>query len=363
MDRIDFTNGDYYIGPANKNGEPHGLGTMYYHNGGRYEGQWANGKKHGYGTFYCNANSVHTAEGDRFEGEWKDDAKHGRFIVYKSNGATWEGKYSLDVPKAGAMCSPANVTLAFSVKRLCRMCGTAFTSEKCDSDWRFVHSFYCQNCAKGKANWREKNCKEVKWATGDYRKCEVAKDGTATGCGFCSWASGDYYEGDFKNGVLHGRGAYYSANGNFYEGDYKDGKRHGFGTWYGKEGKIIASGEWREGVHIPVDEEKIRAAQRTAEEQKITDKRLAEEEKKAYKEAAKKAKAQECTNCGEKLGGSDWDYALKMGHPHCPACKTVCVKKGGRWHIAACGECGTPIRHSYGTDRGMCPVCRRVNKW
>lgn len=36
-----------------------------------------------------------------------------------------------------------------------------------------------------------------------------------------------FYEGEFKNGVMEGKGKFHYASGGVYTGDIKDGKRHG----------------------------------------------------------------------------------------------------------------------------------------
>ena len=48
--------------------------------------------------------------------------------------------------------------------------------------------------------------------------------------GTTTFASGDKYVGEFKDGKKHGQGAYTFANGNKYVGEYKDDKRNGQGT-------------------------------------------------------------------------------------------------------------------------------------
>lgn len=41
---------------------------------------------------------------------------------------------------------------------------------------------------------------------------------------------GDRYEGEWKDGRMHGKGAYHYSNGDKYEGEWKEDKRHGKGT-------------------------------------------------------------------------------------------------------------------------------------
>ena len=51
------------------------------------------------------------------------------------------------------------------------------------------------------------------------------------GEGTLTWAGGDQYIGEFKDGKQHGQGTYTDVNGNQYIGEWKDGMKHGQGTF------------------------------------------------------------------------------------------------------------------------------------
>jgi len=70
------------------------------------------------------------------------------------------------------------------------------------------------------------------WADGDRYEGDY-RDGKPHGRGVTTWADGDRYEGDYRDGKEDGRGVYTRADGTRYEGDYRDGKQHGRGatTW------------------------------------------------------------------------------------------------------------------------------------
>ena len=51
------------------------------------------------------------------------------------------------------------------------------------------------------------------------------------GLGTYSWANGDKYVGEWKDGLNHGQGTYTWADGDKYVGEYKDGLMHGQGTY------------------------------------------------------------------------------------------------------------------------------------
>ena len=55
--------------------------------------------------------------------------------------------------------------------------------------------------------------------------------------GTFTWANGDIYVGEFKDGVLNGWGKYTWANGENYIGEWKNSKRHGEGINKSPDGK------------------------------------------------------------------------------------------------------------------------------
>lgn len=58
------------------------------------------------------------------------------------------------------------------------------------------------------------------------------------GFGRKNFENGDYFEGDFKNGLYDGFGIYTWASGEVYAGQWKDGKRNGKTTWYLPNGQF-----------------------------------------------------------------------------------------------------------------------------
>ena len=63
------------------------------------------------------------------------------------------------------------------------------------------------------------------------------------GLGTYSWANGDKYVGEWKDGLNHGQGTYTWADGDKYVGEYKDGLMHGQGTYTYSDG-TIEKGLW-----------------------------------------------------------------------------------------------------------------------
>ena len=58
---------------------------------------------------------------------------------------------------------------------------------------------------------------------------------------------GSYYEGNFKDGLRHGKGKVTWTNGDLYMGNWKRGFRHGKGKYIWEEGESY-DGEWKEGL-------------------------------------------------------------------------------------------------------------------
>ena len=75
---------------------------------------------------------------------------------------------------------------------------------------------------------------------GDYR------DGKLHGRGVYSWADGGRYEGEWRNGNRHGRGTFTWADGDRYEGKWREGKPHGWGILSQTDGDVY-EGNWTEG--------------------------------------------------------------------------------------------------------------------
>ena len=63
--------------------------------------------------------------------------------------------------------------------------------------------------------------------------------------GTYTFANGDKYVGEFRNGKKNGQGTYYHANGNKYVGEYRNGIRHGQGTYTFANGNKYV-GEFKE---------------------------------------------------------------------------------------------------------------------
>ena len=78
----------------------------------------------------------------------------------------------------------------------------------------------------------------------------AAADDEPNGRGSLTFANGDEYVGEFRNGKQNGQGAYTSAKGEKYVGEFKDGKRNGQGATYAADESILLSWRWADGKFV-----------------------------------------------------------------------------------------------------------------
>ncbi|MCH5252219.1 MAG: TIR domain-containing protein [Lachnospiraceae bacterium] len=94
----------------------------------------------------------------------------------------------------------------------------------------------------GKAEYTENSAYEPGYYEGEW------KEGKLEGKGIRYWSeSGDRYEGEFKDYKRNGQGIWYYSNGNRYEGEYKNDKKNGQGIYYWEESGERYEGEWKDG--------------------------------------------------------------------------------------------------------------------
>lgn len=80
------------------------------------------------------------------------------------------------------------------------------------------------------------------------------KTNQRNGEGVFYWPDGEYYEGDYLNDKRHGQGTYFWPNGEKFIGEWRNDQRNGEGTFYGNDGKIIASGIWKNDDLVEVED-------------------------------------------------------------------------------------------------------------
>ena len=82
------------------------------------------------------------------------------------------------------------------------------------------------------------------WCNAAFAGC--IQGNCTNGQGTYTFANGDKYVGEFKDGKGHGQGTATWADGEKYVGEFKDGKKHGQGTITFANGEKYV-GEWKNG--------------------------------------------------------------------------------------------------------------------
>ena len=75
----------------------------------------------------------------------------------------------------------------------------------------------------------------LKFNNGDSFIGEIS--GTIGSSGTYFFSDGGKYNGEFKDGIKHGKGTYYYSTGNIYDGEWVNDKRTGYGTYIWKNGE------------------------------------------------------------------------------------------------------------------------------
>ena len=86
------------------------------------------------------------------------------------------------------------------------------------------------------------------YANGDKYVGEF-RDGKFHGQGTFTFANGNRYIGEFRNGKRSGQGTHNYAGGDTYAGEWRDDKRHGQGTYFFAEGRVD-KGIWENGKSL-----------------------------------------------------------------------------------------------------------------
>ena len=99
---------------------------------------------------------------------------------------------------------------------------------------------------KGVSSLTDENTDEkLTWSGGSIYEGEI-RNGKMHGKGVYTWLDGERHEGEFVNGNFHGQSVETSPDGSRYEGEYRDGKLHGQGVYTWPSGSLY-EGEWRDG--------------------------------------------------------------------------------------------------------------------
>jgi uncharacterized caspase-like protein len=186
-------------------GNFHGNGKITHSDGIQYDGEWKNGNWHGTGTLRGKDDDGMTFT---YIGNFANGNPHGKGKITFSDGTQYDGDW-----KDGEYSGKGTLRGKFDD-------GITFT---------YVGDFANgDRHGKGKATlsggiWFDGNWKDNSFVSGKCTLRGKADDGTTFA-----------YVGDFANGERHGKGKETYSDGTWYEGDWKDGLWHGKGTQRGK---------------------------------------------------------------------------------------------------------------------------------
>lgn len=184
---ITYDNGNVYCGHLNRIFR-HGIGSMDFANGDRYEGTFENDFMSGDGS--GGVECVYTYKnGDVYKGDFAGGNPNGDGVVTYADGSVYEGSF-VDGHREGR----GSYTFAN---------GDMYTGE------------YIADMMEGNGVYV--------FANGDMYTGEY-KANLREGNGTYVFANGDKYEGEFVAGDMHGKGTYTLADGRSYSGLFENGQ-------------------------------------------------------------------------------------------------------------------------------------------
>jgi hypothetical protein len=245
-ERVNLSNGDTYTGTM-KDNKRHGVGKYEFVGGAVYEGDFVDGKRTGRGTYT-------SADGDVYEGDWLDGDRTGKGTYTFANGDVYEGDW-LDGDRTGkGTYTSADGDVYEGVwlegKRhgpgiLKTVKGEEFKQTYRDGD--LEKSSEVTSEAIGVEQKDGISDAVLTTSEGDYRG--NVKDGVPHGLGIMEYANGDYYDGEWRDGVKSGEGCEFLEDGESYVGSFLDDARHGKGRCSDAGGDEY-DGEWVKGELI-----------------------------------------------------------------------------------------------------------------
>jgi hypothetical protein len=225
--KLFYRNRNVYEGEV-KDGKPNGYGKMIYDRYGVYEGNFVDGQRHGFGKYTWQG-------GDQwYQGNFVNGQKHGTGIIRWGDGEIFNGEFVDDQQHFGELELPN---------------GDVYKGEMSN---RAIHGTGEMTYANGDVyvgSWRwnqRQGVGELTLSCGEVQKGLFLKhvfkfslgytgdeiDGKPHGHGILVYDNGDIYEGDFENGIPHGKGKkefFEHKDIDYYDGDWVNGSMTGSG--------------------------------------------------------------------------------------------------------------------------------------
>ncbi len=268
--------GHRYVGEF-LDGEFHGNGAYYWLDGERYEGEFRQGEFHGNGEWTM-------ADGERYIGEIRHGKFHGCGAYIWLDGEFYAGQFKNDkFDGLGSYAWPDGSAATCDWRDDKEITGSCI-EHRIDGPLPEKAKAVCFHRAAwrgslpGNAGKRESLGLESRASRTDEHYEGSYKDGRRHGRGMLTFSNGDRYEGEFVEGEISGQGRLYLANGDLfgtysdleggfdsrglqgcgayvakngtrYRGEFRNGLLHGRGTYNSAEGVIVTC-DWQAGEMI-----------------------------------------------------------------------------------------------------------------
>lgn len=228
--------GGTYLGPL-LDGYYQGNGEFRHLSGGIYDGAFTKSKREGDGTF-------HFANGDTYSGTWKNDQMQEGTYTF-ADGREYKGTFQNNKFYSGT----------FSLGNSAATRGFAFFTA--DINGGIISSVSFQQNDGIHYNGQVNGYAEITYADGNIYTGNV-KNGVRDGKGTFKWMSGTTelasYNGEWKQGMMQGVGTYYytAQEYPYVQGNFEDGKLNGDAQYYKKSGKMFKT-KWQNGICLAND--------------------------------------------------------------------------------------------------------------
>jgi hypothetical protein len=256
--KYSFADGEIYSGEWSK-GMPHGLGQYKFRDGRIFEGEYVEGQK--------TKGKLKFLDGAYYNGFFKNGIYSGQGILIDPKGKVlnegiWADGKIVNAQKTQFSKNSAKLSKKDRLPNCPSPDETKDTHKERIADWNYCHGVYVAKMEPMKGSVIEADfIKGVPNGFGKFTYPDESAyfEGTFRNGRFEfgllkffkeSKPSGEIYYGWFFQDVPNGYGEWQFENGNYYEGEFKDGVPHGAGIMFEKLTGKELEGIWQDGKFI-----------------------------------------------------------------------------------------------------------------